>query len=186
MAEETATSRQDDAALVNAIIADERTALEEAFDRYSGAVKSMAKRVLRDDTLAEDIVQDVFVALWKAPGKYDPARGSLRTFLITLAHRRAVDMIRSEESRFRREERVPGGLPPDIDDEVWALTLSDKVRSALESIPANERTAIALAYYGGLSYTEVARRLGQPEGTVKSRIRSGMKKLSVLLSEVAP
>lgn len=177
-------SNTDDAALVAAVVGGDRAALETVFQQYGGAIKSMAMRVLRNETLAEDVVQDVFVSFWKAPHKYDPDRGTLRTFLVTLAHRRAVDAVRSEEARHRREEKVPEDVAPSIDDEVWARTLSDSVRVALEDLSDGERDAISLAYFGGLSYVEVANRLGAPEGTVKSRIRSGMRKLSVSLAGV--
>lgn len=176
----------DDSVLASAVADGDRSSLEFVFQRYGGAVKTMAMRVLRDETLAEDVTQEVFVTFWKAAGKYDPARGALRTFLMTLAHRRAVDMVRSEEARYRREEKVPEDVQPDIEDQVWQSSLSDTVRSALDELPEPEREAIALAYFGGLSYVEVAKRLGAPEGTVKSRIRSGMRKLSVSLAEVAP
>jgi len=167
------------------IIDGDQDALETVFNRYGGAIESMALRVLRNETLAEDVVQEVFVGFWNAPERYDPGRGSLRTFLITLAHRRAVDTVRSEEARFKREERVPRDVVPSIDEEVWAMALSDSVRAALEDLNEGEREAIALAYFGGLSYVEVAARLDTPEGTVKSRIRSGMRKLSVSLAGVA-
>lgn len=175
---------RDDAAVAAGVANGDRDALESAFEAYGGAVKSMALRVLRNETLAEDVVQDVFVSFWKAPHKYDPNRGTLRTFLVTLAHRRAVDTVRSEEARFRREEKVPEDVMPSIDDEVWTRTLSDSVREALAELNEGEREAISLAYFGGLSYVEVAKRLGAPEGTVKSRIRSGMRKLSVSLAGV--
>jgi RNA polymerase sigma-70 factor (ECF subfamily) len=174
-------SNTDDADLVSAVAGGDRAALESVFQQYGGAIKSIAMRVLRNETLAEDVVQDVFVSFWNAPQKYDPNRGSLRTFLVTLGHRRAVDTVRSEEARYRREEKVPEDVAPSIDDEVWTRTLSDSVRKALEGLSDGEREAITLAYFGGLSYVEVATRLGAPEGTVKSRIRSGMRKLSVSL-----
>ncbi len=163
----------------------ERAALEQAFNSHGGAVKSMAMRVLREESLAEDVVQDVFVAFWRDPAKFDDSRGSLRTFLVTIAHRRAVDLVRAEEARFRREERVPQESEPSIDDEVWTRALGDTVRKALDELPDRERKAIAMAYFGGLSYVEVARRLGEPEGTIKSRIRAGMTKLSVSLAGVS-
>jgi RNA polymerase sigma-70 factor (ECF subfamily) len=178
-------ANREDAALAAAVAEGDRDALESAFQQYGGAVKAMANRVLRNETLAEDVVQDVFVSLWKAPHKYDPNRGTLRTFLITLAHRRAVDTVRSEEARFKREEKVPDDVAPSIDEEVWTRALSDSVRQALEGLSDGEREAITLAYFSGLSYVEVAERLGAPEGTVKSRIRSGMRKLSVSLAGMA-
>ena len=172
-----------DAAIAKAVKNGDQDALEHAFETFGGAVKSMAMRVLRDDALAEDVVQDVFVTFWRDPSRFDPARGALRTFLVTIAHRRSVDVVRSEEARFKREERVPTSVQPSVEDEVWTRTLSESVRTALEDLSDDERKAITLAYFGGLSYVDVANRLGEPEGTVKSRIRTGMKKLSVLLAE---
>jgi RNA polymerase sigma-70 factor (ECF subfamily) len=174
----------DDSYLASAVAEGDRSALEALFQRFGGAVQAMAFRVLRDESLAEDVTQDVFVSFWRAPSKFDPDRGSLRTFLMTLAHRRAVDTVRSEAARSRREERVPDDVQPDIEEQVWQSSLSDAVRAAVDELPDTEREAIALAYFGGLSYVQVAKRLGAPEGTVKSRIRSGMKKLSVTLAGV--
>ncbi len=173
-----------DAALAARIAGGDRAALESAFDRYAGAVKSVATRVLRDEGLAEDVVQDVFVEFWKAPDKFQPDRGSLRTFLVTLAHRRAVDIVRSEVARSRREQQPPEPDHSSVEDEVWSRSLSETVRKALDGLTQGEREAISLAYFRGLSYVEVARSLGEAEGTVKSRIRSGMKKLAVSLATV--
>lgn len=176
--------RERDSTLVEGIARSDRASLETVYREFSGAVKTTAWRVLRDDSLSEDVVQDVFVSLWKEPGRFDPDRGSLRAFLLTLAHRRAVEIVRSEQARTRREETVPESVAGDIDEEVWALTVGEKVRSALSNLADGERQAIALAYLHGLTYVEVAEKLGAPEGTVKSRIRSGMRKLSVSLGEV--
>ncbi|GIU92746.1 MAG: RNA polymerase sigma factor SigK [Acidimicrobiia bacterium] len=161
----------------------DQLALESVFELYGGAVKAIALRVLRDEALAEDVTQDVFLAFWRAPHRYDAMRGSLRTYLVTMAHRRAVDTVRSEVARSRREIRDPRAVEPTIDEEVWARSLSETVREALGSLSPDEREAITLAYMGGLSYAEVARRLGAPEGTVKSRIRVGMRKLAAALGE---
>jgi RNA polymerase sigma-70 factor (ECF subfamily) len=162
----------------------DRAALDEVFNSLGGAVRSVAARVLRDDALAEDVAQETFLRFWNEPEKYDPERGSLRTFLLTIAHRRAVDVVRSEVARSRREERPPDPHHYDVAEEAWTRVLSGTVRQALDELPEGEREAITLAYLGGLTYVEVAEHLGQPEGTVKSRIRSGMRKLSVLLAEV--
>lgn len=178
-------SNHDDATLAARISDGDQRALETVFELYGGAVRSMALRVLKNESLAEDTVQEVFVGLWNSPDRFDPGRGSLRTFLITLAHRRAVDAVRSEQARFNREEKVPDDVPSSIDEEVWSRAVSETVRDAVAALDDGEREAISLAYFGGLTYVDVAKRLGLPEGTVKSRIRSAMKRLKVSLTEVA-
>lgn len=176
----------DDAALVSRVSEGDESALEQIYRAYGGALKSMAYRVLREEGLAEDVVQDTLLTLWRAPEKFDPERGSLRTFLLTLAHRRAVDIVRSEVARTKREEKPPDPDYTSVEDEVWSKALGETVRSALQELSEGEREAISMAYFGGYSYVEVAQRLGTPEGTVKSRIRNGMKKLSVSLQGLAP
>lgn len=173
-----------DADLTAQIAAGHRDALETVYREYGGSVKGTAMRVLRNDHLAEEVVQEVILDLWKTPTRFDPKRGSLRTFLLTLAHRRAVDVVRSEVARSKREERPPDPVVIDVEEEVWSKDVSETVRAALADLGEGEREAITLAYFGGLPYREVAKRLGEPEGTVKSRIRSGMKKLSVTLAGV--
>lgn len=179
-------SNRRDAELASRVASGDRDALAEVFNEIGGAVKSVAFRVLRDEALAEDVVQDTFVGFWRAPEKYDPGRGALRSFLLTIAHRRAVDIVRSEEARARRELQPPDPDHFDLVDEVLARDLSNEVRQALTSLAEGEREAISMAYFGGLSYIEVAERLGAPEGTVKSRIRSGMRKLASSLEGVTP
>jgi RNA polymerase sigma-70 factor (ECF subfamily) len=178
--------RSGDAVLVQRVLDRDETALEEIYRAHGGSVKSIARRVLSDDTLAEDVVQDVFVSFWKAPEKFDADRGSLRTYVLTIAHRRAVDVVRSEVARTQREEKQP---PPaetiDLESEIWQRSQSEIVREAVANLGEEERKAISLAYFGGLTYVEVAKALDEPEGTVKSRIRSGMKKLSTVLAEAA-
>lgn len=174
---------QRDADLAAGVTEGDRAALELVFKEHGGAVKGVAWRVLKDENLAEDIVQETFLSFWNQPVKYDSTRGTLRTFLLTIAHRKAVDVVRSEVARTRREQRPPDPVHIDVAEEVWARDLSETVRNALDALAEGEREAIALAYYGGLSYVQVAEKLGLPEGTVKSRIRAGMKKLSRSLSE---
>lgn len=174
-----------DGDLAARIAAGDQSVLEDLFRQFAGAVKSVAFRVIRDETLAEDVVQDTFIGIWKAPEKYDPSRGSLRTFLLTIAHRRAVDIIRSEEARTRRELRPPDPDFFDLEDEVLTRRLSGDVRAALVGLSQEEKEAISLAYFAGLSYVQVARHLDTPEGTIKSRIRSGMRKLASSLEGVA-
>ena len=169
-----------DAALVMAVSRYNQDALAEAYRRHAGAVFGLARRLLNDASLAEEIVQEVFVRLWNDPGKFDPARGSLRSYLLAQCHGRSVDLLRSETSRRRREEkdlRRTAEAGYDLEREVWDLALADHVREALDTLPEAEREAIRLAYLGGHTYRQVAVMLDEPEGTVKSRIRSGLKRL---------
>lgn len=178
-------ARRRDADLAAGVGQQDRQAFDALFEEFAGPVRSLARRVLRNETLAEDVVQETFVAFWNDPGRYDPSVGSLRTFLLSIAHKRAVDIVRSETARARREQRPPDRVYIDVEEEALSRQLSTTVRAALDQLPDGERQAITLAYFGGLSYVEVAARLGAPEGTVKSRIRSGMKRLSRSLATLA-
>jgi RNA polymerase sigma-70 factor (ECF subfamily) len=171
-----------DTSLVVALARYQQQALGEVYRRHAGSVFGLAKRLLGDQAKAEEVVQDVFLRLWNQPDRFDPARGSLRSFLLAQTHSRAVDVLRADTSRRRREERdaaqaAGGGY--DLDRAVWDLTLAEQVRSALEKLHPTERAALELAYFGGRTYREVAAQLGEAEGTVKSRIRSGLKRLRV-------
>jgi RNA polymerase sigma-70 factor (ECF subfamily) len=160
-------------------------ALAEAFRRHAGAILALARRVLTDESLAEDVVQEVFLHLWNSPHKFDPERGSMRAYLLALAHGRSVDLLRLETSRRRREERdarMTADGDYDIEHEVWDLSLADRVKEAMNVLTEEERRAIELAYFGGHTYREVASLLEQPEGTVKSRIRTGLKRMRSILT----
>jgi RNA polymerase sigma-70 factor, ECF subfamily len=169
-----------DAALVIGIARYHQAALAEAYRRHAGAVFGLAKRLLNDQAQAEEIVQEVFLRLWNHADRYDPERGTLRSFLLAHTHGRSVDLMRSEGARRRREERHARSTAEagyDLDREVWDLTMAEHVRAAMRRLPDGERHAIELAYFGGHTYQDVATRLGEPEGTVKSRIRAGLKRL---------
>jgi RNA polymerase sigma-70 factor, ECF subfamily len=175
-----------DARLVVGIGRFHQEALAEAYRRHGGAVFALARRLLGDGALAEEVLQEVFLRLWNEPDRFDPERGSLRSYLLAHAHGRSVDLIRSETSRRRREERearLTAEAGYDLEHEVWDLEVAEHVRDALGSLSDGERAAIELAYFGGHTYREVARLLDEPEGTVKSRIRSGLVRLRTSLSE---
>ncbi len=173
-------SSASDGSLVVAIGRYKQGALAEAYRRHAGSVFGLAKRLLGDHAQAEEIVQEVFLRLWNEPDRFDPDRGSLRSFLLAHSHGRSVDALRSSTSRRRREDneaRMAADAGYDVDREVWDLTLASQVREALADLQEGERAAIEMAYFGGLTYREVAERLGEAEGTVKSRIRVGLKRL---------
>jgi RNA polymerase sigma-70 factor (ECF subfamily) len=175
-----------DAQLVTSIARYSEVALAEAYRRHGGAVFGLAKRVLNNPTEAEDVTQEVFLRLWNQPDRFDAARGSLRSFLLAQAHGRAVDAVRSSSSRRAREARDAmrtAESPYDMQREVWDLAVADQVSSALGELPEEERRAIELAYFNGHTYREVAQLLDQPEGTVKSRIRNGMRRMRAVLAD---
>ena len=175
-----------DAQLVTAIARYSEVALAEAYRRHGGAVFGLAKRVLRSAPDAEDVTQEVFLRLWNQPDRFDPARGSLRSFLLAQTHGRAVDAVRSSTSRRLREVRDAtrrARSAYDMQHEAWDLALADQVTRAMEGLPDDERRAIELAYFDGHTYREVAQLLDQPEGTIKSRIRNGMRRMRAALSD---
>lgn len=169
-----------DEALAVAVAGGDHAALEAAYALHGSAVFGLARRVLRSAALAEEVAQEVFVRFWRDPGRYDPHRAPLRAFLLRDTHGRAVDLLRAETARRAREERdqvLASDEEPGPEHQVWEAVRSAQVKAALEALPAPEREAIVLAFYAGLSYQEVARRLGEPEGTIKSRIRRGLERL---------
>jgi RNA polymerase sigma-70 factor, ECF subfamily len=175
-----------DAALVVGIARFRQEALAEVYRRHGDVAFGLALRVLHDRALAEEIVQEVFLRLWNDPERFDPGRGSLRAFVMATVHSRAIDVVRAESSRRAREQRHDRLHPQpayDLEREIVDLTVAEQIRTALEGLSDDERRAIELAYFGGHSYREVATLLEQPEGTVKSRIRVGLRRLRDSLVE---
>ncbi len=168
------------------IASGERAGLEQAYRTHSPAVFSLARRLTNNQALAEEVVQEVFLRLWRSSHKFDPERGTLRTWLLSQTHGRSIDLIRSETSRRIREERdqlLEVDTTPQVEEVALDSERSRDVRKAMQKLDPSERAAIEAAYFGGHSYRKVAELLGAPEGTVKSRIRSGMRKLAEALDE---
>jgi RNA polymerase sigma-70 factor (ECF subfamily) len=174
-----------DAVLAARLAAGDDHALAEVIDTLAYSVYGSARRVLGDDSAAQDVVQDVFVELWTRPGRYDPAAGTLRTYLTVLARHRAVDVLRSELRRIARQERssrlTPAPPPAGAGDEVIAAETASLVRAAVQLLPASQRQVVELAYFKGLTCREVAHAAGIPEGTAKSRLRLALAKLEEML-----
>jgi RNA polymerase sigma-70 factor (ECF subfamily) len=182
-----ATHDADDAELVRAVAARDEQALAAIYHRHADTCYALARRVLNDRTLAEEVVQELFVRLWNEPGRFEPERGTLRSFLLAQVHGRSVDLLRAEVARRGREQRDAyraATAHDDLERAVLDLTEAEVVRAAVANLSEGEREAIELAYFGGLTYREVAVMLEQPEGTVKSRIRSGLLRLRAALIDV--
>ena len=168
-----------DAVLVVAVARRDHVALAELYRRHGGSLFCAALRVLSVRPLAEEVVQDIFIRLWQSPERFDSARGSLRSSLLAQCHGRAVDIVRSESARRRRENGEANALKAHyvLEEEVLDFVAGQKLREAVATLSEKEQQAISLAYFGGYSYVDVASLLGLPEGTVKSRIRSGLSRL---------
>jgi RNA polymerase sigma-70 factor (ECF subfamily) len=181
--EQPGPGRPTEQALVDRLRRGDETALGDLYDRYAAFVHGLALRVLRDRGAAEDVTQDVFVAMWEDPHRFDASRGTLRSFLGTLTHRRSVDLVRREEARRRRELRasMEPQVSPDLADTALRGFASERVRAALAVLPPAQREALELAYFHGRTYRQVADDLGIPEGTAKSRLRLGLQRIAELL-----
>lgn len=175
--------RSDDALLEAAANSDER-ALAALYDRYGRVSYGLALRVLRDESLAEDAVQEAFLQVWRSADRFDSRKAKASTWILTFVHRRAVDLVRREERRrVEPGEAAPAATGPGADEDAEQRSKRKIVQDALRRLPADQREAIELAYYGGFTQSELAERLGQPLGTVKSRMFSGLMRLRTLLAE---
>jgi RNA polymerase sigma factor (sigma-70 family) len=174
-----------DEALVALAARSEEAALAELYDRFGRAAYALALRILRDRSLAEDAVQDAFLAVWRTSSRFVPDRAKASTWILTLVHRRSVDLVRREERRRAEplgdEGAEPGGEAADT--EVWLRLERERVQAALGALPDAQREAIELSYYGGFTQSELAERLGVPLGTVKSRMFAGLAQLRELLGD---
>ncbi|HEY1370293.1 MAG TPA: sigma-70 family RNA polymerase sigma factor [Gaiellaceae bacterium] len=173
-----------DEALVLLVARSDEVALGELYDRFGRVAYGLALRILRDEALAEDAVQDAFLAVWRTAARFMPEKGKASSWILTLAHRRAVDLVRREERR--RTEPLEGvEEAPDraADETVWLRFERERVQAALRQLPDQQREALELAYYGGFTQSELAERLGQPIGTIKSRMFTGLSRLRELLEQ---
>jgi RNA polymerase sigma-70 factor (ECF subfamily) len=173
-----------DEALLARVRDRDEDALAELYDRHGRVAYGLALRVLRDPALAEDAVQEGFLAVWRTADRFQPERAKPSTWILTLVHRRAVDLVRREE----RRRADPLEVAPDpgersADEEVGVRTKRRIVQDALRQLPDDQRQALQLAYYGGLTQSELAERLGVPLGTIKSRMFTGLSRLRELLAE---
>ena len=173
-----------DATLARRLAEGDEQALGEIYDRFSPLVYGLALRVIGDARAAEDVTQEVFLQLWEHPGRFDAARGSLRSFLGTLAHRRSVDLIRREEARRRREIRVDAepSHATGVDDQALQDIIAERVRRRVAALPHAQRLAVELAYFQGHTYRQVATLLDIPEGTAKSRLRLALAQIADTLT----
>jgi len=173
-----------DEALVALAARAQETALAELYDRYGRPAYGLALRVLRDESLAEDAVQEAFMTIWNTAQRFVPEKGKASTWILTLVHRRAVDVVRREQRR--RTEALDTAAEPGgdaADEEAWLRLQRERVQDALRQLPDQQREALELAYYGGFTQSELAERLGQPIGTIKSRMFNGLARLRELLGD---
>lgn len=184
-----------DGVLVRRVADGDDSALEALYDRYGRPAFALARRITGAPVFAEEVVQEVFLALWRDPAKYDPARGGFPSWLLATTHHKAVDAVRREETVRRRrvtlaEEAVwytsatASDLPP-VEDAAWAGLRGERVRKALGTLPEAQREALVLAYYAGYTQREIAERTNTPLGTVKTRMLAGMRRLRDLLDGIS-
>ncbi|MEO6712439.1 MAG: sigma-70 family RNA polymerase sigma factor [Mycobacteriales bacterium] len=177
----TRGSGAEDASLVTRVAEGDALALEELYRRYARVAYSLARRILADEQLAQDAVQEVFLTVWRDAVKFDAARGQVSTWLLTMTHHKAVDAVRKEENL--RKRRAPADVLEyhdagiRVDDEVWTALKRDRVREALGRLPDVQREALGLAYFGGYTQREIAKLTDTPLGTVKTRMLAGMRRM---------
>ena len=188
-APDAASSRAEDALLIERLSRGDEAALEILYQRYGGACYRLARRIVVDAHLAEDVIQQVFLALWQSTG-YDPARGAVSTWLLTITHHKSVDLLRRDKGRRQRlageqELLEIAAAGPGPGDQAWARHRAERTRAALRDLPPEQREVVLLAYYGGYTQTEIGEMTGIPLGTVKSRTFQAMKKLRARLAGIA-
>ncbi len=172
----------DDAALVGLVQQGDAAALEALYARYGRPCYSLARRILTDEQLAQDVVQEVFLVLWRDAARFDATRGGFSTWLLSMTHHKSVDSVRREENL--RKRRTSADLletqesdAPKVDEAVWSLVRRERVREVLKTLPDPQREALTLAYFGGYTQREISGLTSTPLGTVKTRMLAGMKRM---------
>jgi RNA polymerase sigma factor (sigma-70 family) len=180
----------DDRAVIGRVVDGDGAALEVLYGRYGRPCYSLARRILADEQLAQDVVQEVFLTVWRDASRFDAARGGFSTWLLSMTHHKAVDAVRREENQRKRrsgaealELRESDG--PQVDDQVWTVLRGERVRDALAQLPEVQREALVLAYFGGYTQREIAGLTSTPLGTVKTRMLAGMRRMRGGLDGVA-
>ncbi len=178
----------DDVSLGELIAGRDGRALEELYDRHGAASYGLARRIVADEQLAHDVVQEVFLAIWRGAASYDGSRGSLSTWLFTLTHHKAVDAVRRAQRHSGRRASEDALLvepdpAPGVDDQAVDTLNRERVRAAVDTLPEPQRKALLLAYFGGYSQSEIAQLTGTPLGTVKTRTLAAMRRLRTVLAD---
>jgi RNA polymerase sigma-70 factor, ECF subfamily len=166
--------------LLGLVARGDQAAFEEVYDRLAGPVYGIIRKVLRDPAQSEEVAQEVLLEVWRTASRFDATRGSAATWVMTMAHRRAIDRVRSEVAAAEREHRVAAQVQipaPDVAESVEASLDAERVRRCLGGLTELQRESVSLAYYGGYTYPQVAALLGTALGTIKTRIRDGMIRL---------
>jgi RNA polymerase sigma-70 factor (ECF subfamily) len=172
----------DDRALIARVTEGDGAALEALYGRYGSACYGLARRILSDEQLAQDVVQEVFLTVWRDAHRFDGSRGGFSSWLLSMTHHKSVDAVRREENHRKRRSaaEILDDRPsdhPQVDDEVWSGIRRERVRTALQTLPEAQREALVLAYFGGYTQREIAGLTSTPLGTVKTRMLMGMRRL---------
>ncbi|MFY9660238.1 MAG: sigma-70 family RNA polymerase sigma factor [Terriglobales bacterium] len=170
-----------DLALVTAIRSADQSAMATLYDRYSSIVYAVALRVLQDTAAAEDVLQDIFMQLWRNPGAFDATRGNMAAWLAVIARHRAIDALRKRRPQDDIEDVIVS-VEPDLASEADRSRAMEKVRGAMQTMAPPQRSALEMAYFEGLTHVEIAEKTGEPLGTIKTRIRTGLLSLRKALA----
>jgi RNA polymerase sigma-70 factor, ECF subfamily len=184
-ASEESTSQDTDAAILRRIVERDPRGVELLYERYSGIAFALAYRLLGERGGAEDVVQEAFLNVWRQGATYDTRRGTVRTWLLTIVHHRAIDQMRSARSKSSADTVIDDAMPLPAKEDTWTEVVRgldhDRVREAMAALPPEQRQVVDLAYFGGYTQSEIAQRVGIPLGTVKGRTRLALDKMRDLL-----